>query len=932
MTQAEVDAGGNLSNTVTADSAETPADTDTLNIPISQSPALNVAKSSTTTSVSAAGQVVPYTFTVTNTGNVTLTGVTVADPKCTSAISAPAGDTNSDGKLQRTETWVYTCSHTVTQAEVDAGGNLSNTVTADSAETPADTDTLNIPISQSPALNVAKSSTTTSVSAAGQVVPYTFTVTNTGNVTLTGVTVADPKCTSAISAPAGDTNSDGKLQRTETWVYTCSHTVTQAEVDAGGNLSNTVTADSAETPADTDTLNIPISQSPALNVAKSSTTTSVSAAGQVVPYTFTVTNTGNVTLTGVTVADPKCTSAISAPAGDTNSDGKLQRTETWVYTCSHTVTQAEVDAGGNLSNTVTADSAETPADTDTLNIPISQSPALNVAKSSTTTSVSAAGQVVPYTFTVTNTGNVTLTGVTVADPKCTSAISAPAGDTNSDGKLQRTETWVYTCSHTVTQAEVDAGGNLSNTVTADSAETPADTDTLNIPISQSPALNVAKSSTTTSVSAAGQVVPYTFTVTNTGNVTLTGVTVADPKCTSAISAPAGDTNSDGKLQRTETWVYTCSHTVTQAEVDAGGNLSNTVTADSAETPADTDTLNIPISQSPALNVAKSSTTTSVSAAGQVVPYTFTVTNTGNVTLTGVTVADPKCTSAISAPAGDTNSDGKLQRTETWVYTCSHTVTQAEVDAGGNLSNTVTADSAETPADTDTLNIPISQSPALNVAKSSTTTSVSAAGQVVPYTFTVTNTGNVTLTGVTVADPKCTSAISAPAGDTNSDGKLQRTETWVYTCSHTVTQAEVDAGGNLSNTVTADSAETPADTDTLNIPISQSPALNVAKSSTTTSVSAAGQVVPYTFTVTNTGNVTLTGVTVADPKCTSAISAPAGDTNSDGKLQRTETWVYTCSHTVTQAEVDAGGNLSNTVTADSAETPADTDTLNIPITQ
>ena len=51
----------------------------------------------------------------------------------------------------------------------------------------------------------------------------------------------------------------------------------------------------------------------------------------------------------------------------------------------------------------------------------------------------------------------------------------------------------------------------------------------------------------------------------------------------------------------------------------------------------------------------------------------------------------------------------------------------------------------------------------------------------------------------------------------------------------------------------------------------------------------------------------------------------GDTNGNSKLEPTETWVYTCNHTVTQAELDAGGNLTNTVTADSNETPPDTDT-------
>ena len=62
----------------------------------------------------------------------------------------------------------------------------------------------------------------------------------------------------------------------------------------------------------------------------------------------------------------------------------------------------------------------------------------------------------------------------------------------------------------------------------------------------------------------------------------------------------------------------------------------------------------------------------------------------------------------------------------------------------------------------------------------------------------------------------------------------------------------------------------------------------------------------------------------------ARNAAAGDTNRDKKLQATETWTYTCSHTVTAAELAAGGNLTNTVTVDSAESAPDSATLNIPI--
>ena len=108
-------------------------------------------------------------------------------------------------------------------------------------------------------------------------------------------------------------------------------------------------------------------------------------------------------------------------------------------------------------------------------------------------------------------------------------------------------------------------------------------------------------------------------------------------------------------------------------------------------------------------------------------------------------------------------------------------------------------------------------------------------------------------------------------------------------------------------------------------------IKVVKSSTTTLITNAGQVVPYTFTVTNTGNIALTSIKVTDPKCSTSITRTGGDTNGDNKLQTTETWTYTCNRTVTQAEFVPGGTLTNTVTADSTESAPATASLNIPIT-
>src|SRR5436190_577162 len=84
-----------------------------------------------------------------------------------------------------------------------------------------------------------------------------------------------------------------------------------------------------------------------------------------------------------------------------------------------------------------------------------------------------------------------------------------------------------------------------------------------------------------------------------------------------------------------------------------------------------------------------------------------------------------------------------------------------------------------------------------------------------------------------------------------------------TAQHTVTQAEIDAGGSLTNIATADSDQTSPVQDTLSIPIGQAPALVIDKSSTTTQVTAAGQVAPYSYLVSNNGNVTLTGISVTE---------------------------------------------------------------------
>ena len=85
-----------------------------------------------------------------------------------------------------------------------------------------------------------------------------------------------------------------------------------------------------------------------------------------------------------------------------------------------------------------------------------------------------------------------------------------------------------------------------------------------------------------------------------------------------------------------------------------------------------------------------------------------------------------------------------------------------------------------------------------------------------------------------------------------------------TCSavHTVTPGRVDLGGTLDNSVDAGSDQGAVASDSLSIPFSQSAGLSVEKSSTTSEVSVPGAV-DYSYLITNTGNVTLTGIALKD---------------------------------------------------------------------
>ena len=152
-------------------------------------------------------------------------------------------------------------------------------------------------------------------------------------------------------------------------------------------------------------------------------------------------------------------------------------------------------------------------------------------------------------------------------------------------------------------------------------------------------------------------------------------------------------------------------------------------------------------------------------------------------------------------------------------------------------------------------------------------------------------------------------------------------------------------GTFTNTATATgnpptgSPVTDQDDDTQTLPLAAS--ITLAKTGTLDMTvvapsdrADAGDKINYAFTVTNTGNVTLTGITVTDPKLVAPNGSISGGpiTLAPGASDAT---TFTGSYTLTLTDINAG-TFTNTATATgnpptgSPVTDQDDDTQTLPL--
>ena len=377
---------------------------------------------------------------------------------------------------------------------------------------------------------------------------------------------------------------------------------------------------------------------------------------------------------------------------------------------------------------------------------------------------------------------------------------------------------------------------------------------------------------------AGDQITYDFMVTNVGNVTLTNIILTDPLIT-VTGGPISSLTPDAS----DAVTFTGTYTLTQADIDAGSftNTAAATTTFNGNPVTDTDDDTQEFTLTPGLAMTKTGTyadsdNDGIQSAGDHINYVFTVTNTGNVTLTNVTISDP----LVSVTGGPLASLAPGV-TDATTFTATYTLTQLDINNGA-LTNTATAtgtfnNTPYTADDSDTQTF--TQNARIELIKTGTYSDfngdgIQSAGDHINYIFTVTNTGNVTLTDLSVTDPLITvtgnqlASLAPGASDAT-------TFTGIYILAQedinngTFTNTAIATGTFNNTTYTDDDSDTQTFTQTAAIQLIKT---GIYQDTNADGINTPGDQITYTFIINNTGNVTLTNVIVTDPSVTIAGSA------------------------------------------------------------
>jgi hypothetical protein len=625
-----------------------------------------------------------------------------------------------------------------------------------------------------------------------------------------------------------------------------------------------------------------------------------------------VENTGATTVTGITLDDSLADSSdwvVTWPG----TTGRLAPGERATATATTPLTQVQVDAGSATTDVTATGRASGAAVTGTagLTATFTVPGAVQVQVAADGSRVTQApgvevtdGDDVAWTYTVTNTGAATLHGLAVTDDRDPSTtITAPDG---FSGDLAPGESVVLTATSVAVLGErsvtavvqATAGSGTTQAVGTDTVWVTAIAARLGV-IEGHVLVDTARDGLTSAPGTPAVGASVTLVDTATSLVVRTAATDAQ-------GAYRFATLGAGTYRVTvDTTTVAGDYVTVTVDPDATLDGSTEITVGSRGTVSDVD-FAVAV-RNPALTMTGSAQATSDAlAAGDQVTVVWTLTNSGDTPLSGVTLlddADPERTAVTVEWPG---ADGELAAGASATVTEVLTLDQTDVD-GGIVTVQAHAESADdeghtVESSTVTVQVAVPSGAALTVTGAGELPGTLAAGEPVAWTFTVVNSGAVTLTGTTLSEALGGMSVAEVTWPGEA-GVLAPGEQAVATATSALTQEQVDQGAVTARTTatglvpagTEVTTTTPT-TLTFEVPaaLTVELTLNGAPSAEQPGVTASvGDVLTWSVLVTNTGTATLHQVTVSDDIVRSdaevALAAPADFT---GDLAPGETVTFT----------------------------------------
>ncbi len=803
-----------VTNTVTATGmdplGEAATDTDSASVNVI-APAMDV-EITVTPEVVYSSNPVTWEVVVINLGDDPLIDVTLTDSNGHTYGAAFDLTVGESLTFSYTSNPTATVTNTVTATGTDSlGGVVSDT---DSAAVSVIAPVIDVEIAVSPA-----------TIRQGDQVTWTILVTNTGSDPLTHVRLTDTN--------GHHYGGVFRLDVDESQVFTYTSNST-------ADVTNVVTATGRDPfhadVMDTDSASVNVIN-PAIGVEITVAPETVHS-GEPVTWEIVVTNMGDDPLTGVSLTDSNGHSyggdfSLAVGAGRT-----FQYTSTPTLDLTNTVT---VTGRDSLNGSV--------ADTDSATVSVIN-PAIDVEITVTPGTIYQ-GDPVTWAVVATNTGDTPLTNVTLTDSNGHS-YGAPF-----DLAVDASMTFNYIS---------NPAADVMNTVTAmgtdslGSAVSDTDSATVNV---INPAIDVSIA-VTAAVIRLGDQVTWTVVVTNTGDDPLTEVTLTD------TNGHNYGVPFDLAVGASQIFSYVSSPTA---------DVLNTVAAtgtDALDAPVtDTDGAAVNV-MAPAIEIMKEwflQGEIPVLYQGGEAFFDILVTNTGDVPLTDVTVADaltPDCNHTV----------GTLAVGEAASYSCSL------VDVQASFTNVAVA------TGTDPLGGPISDegeayvevtphNPEIRILKDLLVSEGQTlyVGDDAVFYITVQNTGDMRLYGVMVTDPL--------ANDCNrAFNSLMVGESTSYTCiAYGVTESFTNTAIAEGHDVTGDIVTDIDDAGVIVTPFSPSIEIIKRVDAPVGTVFRPGDDIPFVIIVTNNGNVFLDTIVVLDalvPDCNQYVgSLTVGESVSYG---------------------------------------------------